>query len=279
LAGVVLALGSALTWGGGDFGGGVLSRRAPVLGVVLGTLLIGAVFALAVTVVRQEPFPAPSDLLLSAAAGCSAVVGVVALYSGLAVGRMSVVAPITGVLAASLPVFVGSIVDGVAGPLVLAGFVLALAAIALVSRATNEEQGPDAGIRYAIAAGIGLGLFGVLMSGVSDGLVAGPLIVVRLVQTAILAVVIVVARRPWRVDRPLWPAMVLVGLLDVAGNLLYLASIQAFRLDVASAIASLYPVTTVALAVVLLHERVTGARATGIVLAAVAIVVIAAGSA
>jgi drug/metabolite transporter (DMT)-like permease len=122
-------------------------------------------------------------------------------------------------------------------------------------------------------------LFGALIAGVSDGLVAGPLAVVRLVEAAVLVGLVLVTRRPWRVERPLWPGIVLVGVLDMGGNLFYLASIQAYRLDVAAAISSLYPVVTVILAAAILRERITGSHGVGVALAGLAIVLIAAGNA
>jgi drug/metabolite transporter (DMT)-like permease len=87
--------------------------------------------------------------------------------------------------------------------------------------------------------------------------------------------VILVSRRPWQVGRRLWLGIILIGALDMAGNLFFIGSIQAYRLDVAAALSSLYPVVTVLLAAVLIRERITGARGLGIALAALAIVLIA----
>ena len=101
----VLALGlvSAASWGAGDFGGGLLSRRAPLFGVVFGMQLIGMLAALAIGVARGEPIPQGADVAWAVAAGGFGVVGITSLYRGLAVGRMGVVAPTTGVLAAVVP--------------------------------------------------------------------------------------------------------------------------------------------------------------------------------
>ena len=104
----VLALGliSAASWGAGDFGGGLLSRRAPLFGVVFGMQLIGMVAALAIGVARGEPIPRGPTSAWAVAAGGFGVVGITSLYRGLSVGRMGVVAPTTGVLAAVVPVVV-----------------------------------------------------------------------------------------------------------------------------------------------------------------------------
>ena len=191
---------------------------------------------------------------------------------------MSVVAPVTGVLAAALPVLAGLLLDGIPGPSVLVGFAVAILAVILVSRAPGENGSGRAGLAYAVAAGIGFSLFAVLIAQVTDGLVAGPLVVVRLAASSVMVLLIVVARRPWRIGRPLWRLVVLVGVLDMAGNLFFIASAQAYRLDVAAALSSLYPVVTVILAAVVLRERIVGGHALGIGLAALAIVLIAGGS-
>jgi drug/metabolite transporter (DMT)-like permease len=188
---------------------------------------------------------------------------------------MSIVAPITGVLAAAIPVVVGSATQGLPSTIVLVGFVVAVVAVALVTRPTSEERGTESGLRLALISGVCLGTFSVFLSGITEGLIAGPLVAIRLAEAAILVGVILVSRRPWQVGRRLWLGIILIGALDMAGNLFFIGSIQAYRLDVAAALSSLYPVVTVLLAAVLIRERITGARGLGIALAALAIVLIA----
>ncbi len=105
---VVLGLASALAWGAGDFGGGMLSRRAPLFGVVAATQLVGMVAAVALALLRGEPVPQGADIGWSVVTGICGVIGISSLYRGLAVGRMGVVAPVTGVLGAVIPVLAGS---------------------------------------------------------------------------------------------------------------------------------------------------------------------------
>src|SRR4051812_43234022 len=138
---VVLGLASALCWGSGDFGGGLVTRRAPVLAVVAVTQAVGAVAAATLAVVRGEPFPASGDLAIAAVAGMFGLVGITALYRGLAVGRMGVVAPTTGVLSAVVPVTVGLALEGVPHPAALAGIVAALVAVILVTRVPGADPG------------------------------------------------------------------------------------------------------------------------------------------
>ena len=224
-----------------------------------------------------EPFPGTPTLLLAALAGVLAVAGILGLYTGLAVGRMGVVAPVTGIIAAILPVGVGLIELGWPRTGVVVGIGLALVAVVLVS-GSSDPDGRPSGIEYAIVGGVGLGLFNIAVAAFPEHRVAWPLAVIKLGSLIPIAVLVVVGRRPWRVPRPVVPAMLVVAALDLAGNGLYILATQAGRLDIAASLSSLYPVTTVVLAVVVLRERVTRSHVAGIVLAGAAIALIASGS-
>ncbi|MBA2381733.1 MAG: EamA family transporter [Chloroflexi bacterium] len=231
-----------------------------------------------VAIAIGEPMPGPATLLLAAVAGIFAVAGILGLYTGLAVGRMGVVAPVTGVIAASLPVVVGLVGLGWPGTEVVAGIILALAAVILVSR-SSDEAGRPSGIEYGLIGGIGLGFFNIAVGAFPEHLVAWPLAVIKSATLVPIVALVVLGRRPWRVPRPVLPAVLAVAFLDLAGNGLYILATQAGRLDIAATLSSLYPVTTVVLAVVLLRERVSWSHLVGIVLAGVAIALIAGGSA
>jgi len=277
---ILLGLVSALAWGAGDFGGGTLARRAPLLGVVLGTQLVGLVLALVLGLARGEQAPHGADLGWSVAAGFAGVLGISALYRGLAVGRMGVVAPTTGVLAAVIPVVVGFATEGVPDPMVVAGIVTALVAVVLVTRApTHEDDERPSGAGWALLSGVMIGLFNVCIGQLSGDGALLPLVVVRLVQSVCLVAAILLLRQPWRVDRDLLPKLVLVGVLDMTGNAAFILAAQTGQLAIAAVLSSLYPVTTVILAVALLRERVTRGHLVGIGLTAVAIVLIGLGTA
>src|SRR3954468_7536675 len=147
-ADVVFGLASAVAWGAGDFSGGWAGRRAPVLSIAITVDLIGAAIMTVVALAIGEPLPGPTTFVLAVAAGVVAVAGILGLYTGLAVGRMGVVAPVTGVIAATLPVVVGFVTRGWPGPAVTLGIGLALAAVVLVSR-SNDPSGRRSGIEYA----------------------------------------------------------------------------------------------------------------------------------
>lgn len=275
---IVFGLGAALSWGGGDFGGGLASRRTPVFGVVLVTQLVGLVLAAGIALAGGETLPTGGDLPISLLAGLFGATGITALYRGLSVGRMGIVAPVTGVLAAVIPVAAGVVLQGIPVPLVQVGVVVAIVAVVLVSRVADEGGG-RAGLPEAIVAGVAIGLFGVTISFLSEGDVFAALTVIRLTQAVLVAALILVTRAAWRPSRSILPALLVVGILDMGGNGFFLLAVQSGQLAIAAVLSSLYPVTTVILAAILLRERVTRDHAVGIVLAGIAIALIGAGSA
>ena len=228
----------------------------------------------ALALATGEPIPNPTTLGLAALAGVFAVAGILGLYTGLAVGRMGVVAPVTGVIAAALPVIVGLVGQGWPAIEVVAGIALALGAVVLVSR-SSDPAGRRSGIEYALIGGIGLGLFNIAIGGFPEHRVAWPLAVIKASTLVPIVALVILGRRPWRVPRPIWPALLAVAALDLAGNGLYILATQAGRLAIAATLSSLYPVTTVVLAVVLLHEHVRWSHLVGIIMAGIAIALIA----
>jgi drug/metabolite transporter (DMT)-like permease len=277
MATVVLGLISATAWGTADFGGGLLSRRAPLFGVVLVSLLVPCVLTAVLSRVIGEPLPTAEDLGWATLAGIAAALGILCLYHGLAVGRMSVVAPVTGVLAATIPVVVGIAIEGAPEVPVLAGIVLAILAVVLVSRVADERATGASGLRFGLLAGLGLGVFNVLADRLSPGAFLGQLAVFKAVEAVLVALVVLAMRRPVAVPRRLLPAIGAVGLLDLVGNGAYILATQTGELAVASVLSSLYPAMTIILAALVLRERVTRSHWAGIALAGIAIVLIAGG--
>jgi drug/metabolite transporter (DMT)-like permease len=275
---VAFGLLSAVAWGIADFGGGLASRRATLFGVVLVSQAVGLVVALFLAVLRGEPWPGPSDVGWSVLSGIIGSAGVLALYGGLAVGRMGVVAPVAGVLGASIPVLAGILLEGLPPPIVIAGIGLAIVAVVLVSRVRGHPGSGRSGLELGLAAGLCIGLFNVTISRIDESIVFGPVSIVRIVQIVLVSTVMLVARRPGAVPRRLLPPVAAIGILDMTGNAAFLFAEQTGPLAVASILSSLYPVTTVILAAIVLRERVTRDHAVGIAAAAVAILLIGAGS-
>jgi drug/metabolite transporter (DMT)-like permease len=275
---IAFGLVSALAWGIADFGGGLASRRATLFGVVLVSQVAGLVVAIGLAILSSEPWPAPADVAWSALSGVIGTAGVLALYGGLAVGRMGVVAPVAGVLGASVPVIAGIVLEGLPQPIVLAGIGLAIVAVVLVSRVAGGVEAGRSGIELGIIAGLCIGLFNVTISRIDESIVFGPVSIVRIVAIVLVAAVILVARRPGHVPARLLSAVAVIGVLDMTGVAAFLFAEGTGPLAVASILSSLYPVTTVLLAAIVLRERVTRHHAVGIAAAAVAILLIGAGS-
>ena len=142
LATAIFGLAASLCWGSGDFSGGLASRRAYVGSVVLTDYVVGFVLLLTLALLWKEPIPEPSDLLWGGLAGLAGVLGLLAFYSALARGKMGIVAPVSAVLTAALPVLFSVFTAGLPTLLQLGGFVLALLAIMLISRPQRTTEPP-----------------------------------------------------------------------------------------------------------------------------------------
>lgn len=276
---VALGLLASIGWGLSDFGGGLTSRRGPVLGVLLWSQVASLAIGLPIALSRTEPVMQPLDLTISIVGGALGSSGLALLYRGLSVGRMGVVAPVAAVLTAVLPVGFGFLTQGIPSIVSIGGIACAVVSVILVSRSPGAADGRPSGLWYGIGAGTVFGLFTVAVSLLGDGLILSPIIVIRVASCLAIASWIFVRRRPWRVARQLWPALVAVGVIDMASTVAYLLAIGIGPLAIAAILASLYPVVTAVLAAVVLRERISPIHALGIVVAGVAVVLIAGASA
>lgn len=277
LAVVVLGLGSSASWGTSDFFGGMLAKRAPLLGVMAITQLIGVVIAIPLFVWHGESVPSGSDVVYSLGSGLFGVIGLGCLYKGLAVGRMGVVAPVAGVLVAGIPVIYGVSTQGSPPVPVVAGIGLAIASVVVISRVPAEGDGRPSGFLWGLGAGLALGALTIVVAQLSHGAVFGPLLIIRSTEAVIGGAVIALTRRAWRVPRGMWRSALAVGLFDMIGTAAYLTAIQIGPLAVAAVLSALYPAMTVVLAALILRERLTRLHAIGLVGAALAVALIAGG--
>lgn len=274
VAAVVFGLSSALVWGAGDFLGGLGSRRASVLSVLMLAELSGLVGLVACGFIFGEPFPGAGVMAWGIGAGLSGTVGLGALYRGLAIGRASVIAPVSAVVSAAIPALYSALTIGLPKDLQIVGFVLALVAIVLASRASHQAGGESA-LRYGMLAGLGFGAFFILIhSAGREGSTFFPLAIARGISIPVVLALSLV-RGNSIPPRSVVPVIVLSGILDAGGNVLFLLSSTLGRLDVATILSSLYPTSTVILSSIVLHERVSRVQQAGVVLALIAIVLIA----
>ncbi len=270
LAPLVFGLTSAACWGAADFCGGVATKVTQVYRVILSSQLISLILLLILAVALHEPLPAVDHLLLAGAAGIIGAIGMLALYRALAVGQMGVAAPVSAVVAASVPVIAGSFIEGPPSVAQLIGFGLALVAVWFISRTGSSAiQWCDLGL--PIIAGLGFGTFYVMIGSVGQDAVWWPLVAARIGSLGALFVVTIVKRQPRLVEKQTLRLVALIGVLEVGGNACYILARQAGRLDVAAILASLYPAVTVWLAWFFLKERIYRLQSIGVLAALAAI--------
>jgi drug/metabolite transporter (DMT)-like permease len=278
---ILLALGAAASYGVSDFTGGVLTRRAHVLVVFLLSQLVSAALLLAVVMLWAGAISWPG-VGWGAAAGLAGVMGTSLLYQGLAIGRMSVVAPISAVVGAGLPVVFGLAVGERPGPAALAGIVMGLVAVVVITRAPDRPAVPAAArsrqaIVCAFGSGVGFGLFYVLLerSPVDSGL--WPLLGMRISLVGLLGLLVVVRRLPVRMPAGMGPSLLALGVVNTMADLLFLLATREGLLSLVAVITSMYPAVTVALATLVLGERIAGRQVVGLVVAAGSVALIALG--
>lgn len=245
--------------------------------MLLATQLVALAIALPVAAVAREPVLTTQDIGLATFGGVAGSAGLAALYRGLSVGRMGVVAPLAGILTALIPVGAAIVLEGPPSLPVATGIVVALGSVVVVTRSDDGDADRPSGMIWGLLAGVAFGLFVLAISQLSDGAVFSPLAIVRGVEAAVIAIAILVSRSEWRVPRATWWLIALIGTLDMASNVAFLGASHAGPLTIAASLSSLYPVVTVVLAAIVLREQVTRARAIGIGLAGLAIALIAAG--
>ncbi|MGZ4535235.1 MAG: EamA family transporter [Nocardioidaceae bacterium] len=282
---VLLALFSAIAYGLSDFVGGIVSRRTTawsvaVLGNASSSLLLVGLASL------QPGSPTGTDFAWAVLAGLGGGTGTGFLYRGFASGRMSVVAPVSAVGAAVVPVLVGVATGERPDLVVWTGIVAAMPGIWLVSSTPDSPMAGDTagregrlppGLVDALLAGLGFGVLFAALGQVPAGSGLWPLAVSQLVSVPSVVGLAVLLRGAW-VPRGRWVLWaVLAGTLGATATLTFLLASQRGYLTVSGVLASLYPATTVLLAASVLREHIHRAQGVGLGLCALAVVLVAAG--
>jgi drug/metabolite transporter (DMT)-like permease len=272
---VLLSLAAAVAYGLSDFVGGLAARRTSAWPVAFVGTTVAFAGALGLALV-VEGSPTRTDLWWGALAGVGSGVGGAFLYRGLAAGRMGVVAPISAVGAALLPVCVGIAAGERPDPLVWAGIGAAVPGIWLVSREPGGSGDLAAGILDGVLAGVGFGLLFAAMGQVPEAAGFAPLAVAQGVGAVAVAVTAAVLGERWLPDHPSQAWGAVAGVLSTAAAAAFLLATQSGLLAIASVVTSLYPAVTIALAALVLHERVHAAQALGLALCGLAVGLVAA---
>ncbi|QDZ14717.1 DMT family transporter [Humibacter ginsenosidimutans] len=281
--GALLGLIAALGYGASDFVAGVAGRKTPVMLVTAVTLAVEFVFAAVVLVFVHGTGPTPSVLLWGALSGIGSAFGTLALYQGFAVGAMSVVATVSGVLTVVIPAIVGVAIGNRLPVIGVLGVVAAVAAVALVSYTGKgaEVDGAQAGERrggavYGVAAGASFALLFIALerAGTSSG--AWPVTTGQLVSCVVVVPFAVIGFRVHgRLTGSELRLPAVAGVLAAIAAFSYLAATGFGELVVIAVLTSMYPAVTVLLARFVLHERWNWPQRIGLMLSAASVVVIA----
>jgi drug/metabolite transporter (DMT)-like permease len=277
---IALALAAAASWGLADFLAGLASRRFSVPVVLLLVEGGGLVVIVVVAAIWGGPFfDHAQDFWSAVGAGLSGVVGLGCFYRALAIGTMSVVAPISSA-GVALPVIVGIATGNRPSVVTTVGLVAIVAGVVLASREEHDDAEAAAAGRTAIGlallSAIGFGGFFVLIDAPADVSVPWTLVVSRGAAVPLVALVILRTRPAFPAAR-LGLGIALVGCVDLLATALLSIAQTEGDLSVVSVLGGMYPVATVLLAAMVLHERVRTPQLVGIVCALGGVGAVAAG--
>ncbi|MFV2171997.1 EamA family transporter [Actinomadura sp. LOL_016] len=289
----VLALGAALAYGVADFLGGAVSRRATALQALLWCVPVGFVVVLTAALIDGGA-PTATSLAWGFGAGIAGGTGLITFYGALARGPMSVVAPVSALAAAILPVAVGVLRGERLSTMVIAGVLLCLVAIGMVSMERDEPDAEgaapaprrltDSGPVMAAVSGVCFGVFFTVLAAAGESGGLWPIVGSRVGNLAVVLVAVVVTLRlrggnlgPRVSGRALIALALLSGTLDAGANVLFVFATQHGLLSLAAVLTSLYPAITVLLARVAYSERLRAVQRVGLAVAATGVVLVTAG--
>jgi drug/metabolite transporter (DMT)-like permease len=280
----LLAIASAVFYGAADFTGGLTSRRAGAIPVVVLSQFSGMVLLALLLPFLPTASPSRLDLLWGVVAGLTGGIGVALLYRALAIGSMAVVAPTTAVCAVAIPVVVSVLLGERPAPLAVGGIFLGISSIVLVSQQHTAPQSDSRhtastrklplGVGTALASGVAIGFFFLALARTEPDAGMWPLLVARLVSVALFGGVAIATRRSLRMPIGVAALVILAGTIDMLANALYLLAARQGPLSIVVTLSSLYPASTVLLARLVLHERLNLLQITGVGCALAAVVLI-----
>ncbi len=268
---VFYGLASALVWGGADFAGGLATKKNNVFTVILLSQIAGEMLVFILLPLFGEPFPAWGDVAVGGIAGLCGATGLVFFYRALARGPMGLVSPVTAVVTAGFPVLVTFLAKGLPDWYQLAGVILAIPAVWLVSQGNPEKHAMKrasfTGLLQPAFAGLLFGLFFIFIGTVSERSVLWPLAGARITSLLLMSAVIW-HQHTWKPlhTGQLW-LIALSGVLDMSGNAFFALAARTGRLDIAAILAGLGLGVTVVLARIFLKEKLYPQQRLGVVLA------------
>jgi drug/metabolite transporter (DMT)-like permease len=275
---LILAAFASATFGVADFVGGMATRRSRAVTVVAGSHLIALAMIFGLGPFFSEGVPPLTDLAWGFTAGLAGAVGLAVFYHALATTRIGVAAPVASVVSTLTPVLYGVVSGERPEAVAWMGMVLAIPAMLLIPATTSADPSGPKGHKAAVLgaiAGLGFGLFGILISLTSAESGLWPLAGSRVGSLALMAVLVPMMKARYLPDREAWPMVATAGILDMTANVLFLLAVREELLSLVAVIMSFYPASTIVLARVVLGERTVRRQLGGLALAAVAVTLIA----
>jgi drug/metabolite transporter (DMT)-like permease len=283
----LLALVSAVLYGAADFTGGLATRRAGTVPVVLWSQASGLILLALILPLLPPASPSRADLLWGAAAGLTGGIGVALLYRALAIGIMAVVAPTTAVCAVVIPVVVSVLLGERPVPLAVLGILLGITSIVLVSQQHTAgpgestrgsiSRGRRTGVGTALASGVLIGFFFLALAQTKPTAGMWPVLMSRTVSVTLFGLVAAARTVSIRIPSRMTLLVLGCGIIDMLANLFYLVAAREGPLSVVVTLSSLYPASTVLLARIVLKERLNLLQVCGVGCALAAVVLIVSG--
>lgn len=271
---IILGLASALSWGAGDFVGGCATRRTSAYSVVLVTQIIGIVTFPILALAFSESIPPINNLIWGGFAGFFGAAGLIALYIGLAKGKMSIVSPLAAVISVIIPVIYSALNEGIPSVFKITGFAFAFIGIWFI---VSMNIGPNLKTKdlvYPLLAGIFFSLFFISIDNFSATAIYWPLTVSRITAFIMITGFMILTKTVSKPTSDVILVVILAGLFNTGGATLFALASEAGRLDVATILSSLSPAVTVLLACILLKEQLAPRQWLGVMAALIAIILI-----
>jgi drug/metabolite transporter (DMT)-like permease len=227
----------------------------------------------ALAILLREPFPSTFDMLLGAGSSLIGLMGLLILYRALAIGKMTIAAPVSALFAALIPVIFGFFTLGAPSPATMIGFGLAFLAVWFISQTdTTNWRFTLADLRLPLLSGLFFGWYFIAIHQATLNAFFWPLAAARFAGFVAFGLYALLARQPAMPPRDIWGLSLINGVIDIGGNAFYVLAAQTGRMDVAAVLGALYPASTVVLAWIFLKERITSVQMFGVILAFLAIV-------
>jgi drug/metabolite transporter (DMT)-like permease len=275
IIGIIFGLLSATTWGVADYFGGISTRKYNSFAVLVVSAFSGTLLLILCSFIWPEPFPKWPEILWAVLAGVSALVALSSLYKALTFGQSAVVASMSSVIGATLPVIYGIFISGLPDAVKVIGFFMAISGIWFVSRASHGPETVKAGgMALAILAGIGFGVFFIVIPLAGPKLTFTPLIICRTTYFIIALFLLVLFQKKELGKAANSPLIWLNGFFDISGTALFMLARQFTRFEIAVILTSLYPVITVLLFRIFHKEHISYTQWLGVGLCFGAVILI-----